>query len=893
MGGKSKKVTTGYRYRVAFHAGLGARMDALLDMRVAQKTAWSGRVTANQTIDISAPQLFGGDADQGGVVGPLEVLFGGVDQRPPAFLQATFGSKVPSWRGVATVIYENGQFGSNNPYAQKFDFLIEAITTGWGLHQDASECWYPEKAAVPITAAQISMQGPGWEYQVENFSEPNTVWNNWTIPTDGWLQGGELPFVTGDAYWPLMRSNIWLRRTVVINTTGLTLDIAADNGCVVFANGVQIGASNPTNADISGNQQYPVHYTPAVRGTVQVVVKAYAEVTAAPDGGNNVQLTFAGDAASAMNPAHILYFARTSPDMGREPVSAMDDASYRTAADWFYANGIGLCTQYDASQETVDDFCARVGKAAGCGDARDPTTGKWLLSIANGVYDRASLPILNDDDVLEFSEQPTILDQAVNSVSVEYYDPDNDVTRVTPPAEMQGLIATFGSRHQVQQYHEIPTADLAAKIAQRDLAQFTTPTHGYDLTTTSKTRKWRLYSYFRLQLPKRGISDMVCMVGSVPGRGTLRSGAVHLTAVEDIYSLPQAQFATVEPNVDTRPPQTPTPISVQRALEAPYVVLAASMRASDLDALDPDAGYVVAMAAAPAAGSRDYTLQTAAAGTPYADADTAQFCGSALIVEGDPLTAAAATTFTLAAGAGLAGVVVGSAALWDDEIVRIDAIDTSAGTLTLGRGCGDTVPAAHAANSRILFFGNAFASDATEYTAGETVNARLLTSTGSAQIDPASATVIPIALAGRAALPYPPGGLQIAGNAVPTSTTGSFAVVWTHRDRVGQADQLVDAAAAGSALPANQRYGLRLLDASNNELVARTDIGAATATITLNYTGNVTLELWTISDAGASLQRHRRTFAYTPAAGATTSTIAATAYTPVFDGVIYDGNGSD
>lgn len=887
MGGKHKKVTTGFRYLVGFHAGIGARMDALLDFRVAQKAAWTGRLEQAGTININAPQLFGGDADQGGIVGDMDVLFGMPDQQPNDYLLSTFGPKVPGWRGVVTAVYKGGQFGSNNPYAQKFDFLVEAIKNGWGLRQDASECWYPEKAAVPITAAQIDMLGPGWEYQIENFSEPNTVWSDWSIPTDGWLQGGEMPFATGGTYWPDMRSNIWLRRKININTTGLTLDIAADNGCVVFANGVQIGASNPTNANIPGNQNNPVHYTPTVRGEVEIVVKAWAEVNASNDAGNNVKLTFGGDTAYAMNPAHILYFARTCPDMGREPTAAMDDDSYRAAADWFYQQGIGLCTDYDASQESVDDFCSRVGTVAGCSEARDPTTGKWVVTVVNGIYDIDSLPILTDDDVLEFSEQPTVLDQAVNSVSVEYYDPDNDVTRTTPPAQMQGLIATFGVRHQVQQYHEVPTAGLAARFAQRDLQQFTTPTHAFDLTTTPKAAKWRMNSNFRLQLPKRGIADMVCILGDRKG-GTLPSGAISISAVENVYTLPQAQFTQVEPNVDTRPPQTPSVITIERMVEAPYVLLAATL-GTTLDSLDVDAGFVCAMAVSPAAGSRDFTLQTAPDGGSYANVDTAQFCAAAQIVEGDALTSAPATDFTLTGGADLGGVAIGSAALWDNEIVRVDALDAGAGTLTLGRGCADTLPAIHDADSRILFFGGAFAVDDTQYTDGETVDARLLTNTGSAQLDPATASVMSVTLNSRQSRPYPPAHIQIAGSWYPASVSGQFTVTWAYRDRVAAADQLIDTAAASSSLPENQRYGLRFKDADGNTLVERDDIGAATATVELDYTGDVTLELWTIDDNATSLQTFSHTFAYTPPSGSPTSAITATAYTPVYNGIIYDG----
>jgi hypothetical protein len=94
----------------------------------------------------------------------------------------------------------------------------------------------------------------------------------------------------------------------------------------------------------------------------------------------------------------------------------------------------------------------------------------------------------------------------------------------------------------------------------------------------------------------------------------------------------------------------------------------------------------------------------------------------------------------------------------------------------------------------------------------------------------------------------------------------------------------------GSVTPAdNTRYGLRFLDNTDTLIIERTDIGPGTADVVLNYTGNVTMELYTIDNKGESWQRHRFTFAYTPPGGSPVNTITATAYTPVDDTTIIDG----
>jgi hypothetical protein len=344
--------------------------------------------------------------------------------------------------------------------------------------------------------------------------------------------------------------------------------------------------------------------------------------------------------------------------------------------------------------------------------------------------------------------------------------------------------------------------------------------------------------------------------------------------------------------VDPRPAQSPVIIMLQRVIEAPYVEVVSRMPAADVEALDSAAAFLLAMAVDPST-SRDFTLQTALhASDAFVDVGNGEWCPTATVIEGEALTGAApATSFTLAAGNRLDTVTVGSAALWDDEIVRVDAIDASATppTLTLGRSCADTVPTPHAAGSRIYFYDNALAYDPTEFTAGESIDARLLSNTGSAQLDPSLAEVKTVGLQGRLRRPYPPGKLRIAGTAYPATVAGMFTVTWTHRNRETQADQLVDCEMASITPAPNTRYTLRFLDADGTLLIEQAGIGPPTASVVLNYTGDVTLELFTVDDVSTSWQKHVHVFAYTPPTGTVVSAITADAYTPVYDGIIVDG----
>jgi hypothetical protein len=815
--GKSSSQVVGYWYHPAFHMGLGyGPGDALLEIRCGDKTAWSGELTASGTITINKPGLFGGEKDQGGIQGDMDVMFGEPTQQPNAYLTQTFGPQQPAWRGFMTAVWKGGKYGAMNPYPQKISYKWRKITKGW----DGDACWYPEKAAVAIEASTtLAPDADGWDYQILP-QQQTPGFQDLAIPTDGWLSDGQTPFGGGslagqaNTDWPVHKV-LWVKRTVTIAAAQYqTLRVTAENGCVIFVNGAIIGAISRNNVDIDNNQQYAFEFPIAAGQTFELVIKAFDEYdpTEGQGGGTLLTVQILSSGLVGMNPAHILYYARTQQHMGREPTANMSDASFKAAADWYDAQGFGLCTTYDASQESIDAFIARVEKVAGCSMTRSPADGLWYLDIANGAYILADLPVLTDDDILAFTMQPATLDSAVNSVSVQFFDPQQKTTVSTRAVEALALVSAYGRSHQDTSYPEIPTSGLALRVAQRDLQTTATPTHGFEITATRVAHAWRKGTYFRLQAPKHGVADMVCIVGD-PDSGTLASGAIKFTAVEDIYSLPASSFAEQEPGVDPRPSQLPLSIMDQVAFEAPYIAVVRKLSRADLDALPPDAGYLQTVAKDPAS-SRDYTIAVSTdGGSTYAGNSNGPWCPSALIMEGDDLSAAPKQTFTLADGTQLASVQVGSGALWDGEVVRVDALDvtTMPNTLTLGRGCADTVPQTHAANSRIWFFDGFTGTDSVEYTDGESIDVELLTNTGTAQLAPYDALPMPLAFASRQARPYPPVQLTINGQwwyAPPASITDAIIFSWATRNRVTQADQLLASNQAGVAAETGTTFKL-------------------------------------------------------------------------------------
>lgn len=897
MGG-SKKTTVGYWYKALFHHGLGkGPIDALLEVRGGDRTAWKGQQTSSGTITINAPMLWGGEKDQGGIVGDMDVMLGEATQQPNSYLLANLGPQIPAWRGIASVVFRGGKYGAMNPYPQPASYKIRRIIAGWD-----GTCWNSSNAEIVMQDIREPVTGgSGWVNRATGlfYVGAYKAVSGFYATFNGWFNGyiGGLRVTAGVARYPLPSYAVptvlfgdastdpyWgnvvcqLRMQGSNGSTDFVDDkghtVAAFGGAVIstaqsplggssgYFNGtdsyltVDVGSAEAlggawtidgwvrladydSTANTYGNAifSYGVPTIPGYESTLSVggnllvfgqqeaphtftanaiqniggyiPLNQWAFVSICFDGARhwlhvNGQLVTSFSSLKAMNPAHMLYYSRTNSDMGGEDTANIDAASLSAAADTLFAEGFGLCTTRNPGSESVEEFEARIAKVIGGAFGRDPVDGKWYLDLARGDYVLGSLPILTDDDVIEFSETPATLDSAINSVSVKYFDPELRETITTPPVQARGLIAAFGTNHQTFDYPEIPTADLALRVAQRELRATATPLRAFELVTTRVTHSWRVNTYFRLQLPRRGIADMVCIVGQKQS-GTLRSGAIRIGAVQDVYSMPAAVFVLPESGVDTSASENPMVISRQRAIELPYTEVVQILSRADLSVLPADVGFLATVADDPSR-SVDYTLMVDD-GSGYAQRAVASWCPTATVVEAGTF---GGTAYTLAGGVRLDQVEIGSAALWGDEIVRVVSLDVTTGAVVFGRGCADTVPQSHAAGERIWFITGDAAIDSTEYVSGETLAVKLLTNTGSQQLAIAVAAAMSVPFSGRQIRPYPPGKLLVNGSAYPQYIKGALSLSWAHRDRVQQADQLVDTVAASIGPESGTTYALRI-----------------------------------------------------------------------------------
>lgn len=662
----------GYRYYMGMHLAVcHGPADALTEIVVGERSAWTGNVTASGRLTLAADSLFGGDKSQGGISGAVDVALGESTMTPNDYLTAKIGSPQPAYRGVFSLIGRQLFIGSNNPYAKPW----------WVRVRRAPKGWY-------TTAASITMPG------------------------------GVL----------------------------------------------------------------------------------------------------------AANPAHILVECLTNAVWGMGySINAIDDAGFRAAADQLTTEGFGLNLQW-SQQTTIEQFVQMVVDHIGAVLAVRPDTGQFTLTLLRGGYDPATLPLYNPDNVLALADyQRASWGETTGELIVTYTRHDNGKDTSVAVQDLANIQAQGGVVSQTRRYPGITDDALAARVAMRDLASLSVPLAKVQIKANRQA--WNLLpgALFKLDWPALGIAGLVLRVAGID-TGTLLDGAITIDAVEDVFGLPAASYTAPQPTGWANPVQPPAPSSPRLLVEAPYYDLVRAMSQADLANLAATDCYLYALAGKPSGAAYNAQLYSkASAQSAYA---AQQIGGWVQTVQ----LAVAVTKAVSSAGVAFTGSIdttlftVGGYALIDAEVVQITAVNAAAGTFDCNRGMLDTVPATHAVGATVWLADGAQIRDRTPWTVNETVNAKLLTTTGLGTLTLAAAPVDNITFGQRQNRPYAPGNFTLNAAAYPAAILGALTTAWAHRDRVQQADNLILQSAGNIGPETGVSYALTIYGEAGTALRALTGL---------------------------------------------------------------------
>jgi len=340
-------------------------------------------------------------------------------------------------------------------------------------------------------------------------------------------------------------------------------------------------------------------------------------------------------------------------------------------------------------------------------------------------------------------------------------------------------------------YPGIRSRSLAARVAERDLRALSAPLLTGEIVVTREGAELAPGDVIRLRSPRLGLDDVAMRVSEI-GQGDGRDNGVRLRLAEDVFALGASAIAGGR--TDTSGGSlSAAPRALTRRLveEAPYWLLVRELGHAEADRLldeDPGAGALVAAAERPSADALAAQLWIDP-GDGSVEEGLVSFAPTALLgadVSGDPEE----RDLPVAGWTDLAAVAIGALASLGGELVRIDGVAPD--RVTVGRGCLDTVPRAHAAGTPLVVIDAAARITESQYAAGETLAVRLLPETGQGTLAFARAPEDRVTLDRRAIRPLPPGNFRAGGLYRGALWTGApLRLSWSHRDRLSQTSAVI------------------------------------------------------------------------------------------------------
>ncbi len=860
MGGSSKRVTVGYKYYLGVHFALcHGVVDSLIKIRVDKRVAIEQELRSG-SLFINNPNLFGGEKREGGVVGTVDLLNGTRTQGVNSYLASRLPAPVPAFRGICSLILRQVYIGVN-PYLKNWAITIKRIHK----KSNGELQWnnrYAEMSINPATEIEnIPNNATGLKYlqvplaDTADYSDPSFNDSAWATGQGPFGNAASAP----PSGWPIRNtewdsgSSLWVRTTFDLTTYDIDFTFQYSLGGAFYINGNLLTVSNgvtlivPESFLVDGTN-YLAFKVNDTAGTSYFAFKSNKR----------------GVLDGTMNPSHIIRECLTDSEWGCGYTDAEIGDSFESAALTLYNENFGLSTAW-TRQTPVEDFINTILQTIEGTLYVSRTTGKWELTLARADYDIEDLFVIDEtiiNRVTNFKRKSP--SELVNQVSIQFDDystgEKNSVT-----AQNIALIQQFGTIiAETYEYTGVTTAELATKLAARELKAMSQPLIGCTVYTTREASFLNVGEVFILSYARSGIAEVVMRVVKID-LGSFDNGTVKIDCIQDVFGASATVYAPSEGGEWENPATEPVDLTFPLIYEAPYYELAQIIGDDDAQALPVHSGYVVLSGVAPSGDSFNMSIYNNI-GLDFEEAGTADFCPSGVLVD-----VCGYLTYTIL----IDGVVdidvvqTGTYALLGAEIVRVDSMPvlTSDGyEVTIARGCLDTVRTEHAIATRIYFSDAYVGSDQVEYVDSETPNFKLTPITSKGELPVDDATAINVTMNSRKDRPYPPAKVQINAISYPDTilATDELVLTWVERNRIQQTASIVDDLEGTITPEANITYQFELYNSINVLIHSHYNIIGTSSTVTIGQLGTdygiLRIVLWCERDDGSetfeSWQRH-------------------------------------
>lgn len=502
------------------------------------------------------------------------------------------------------------------------------------------------------------------------------------------------------------------------------------------------------------------------------------------------------------NPAHIIYECLTDTDWGMgAPVAAIDLGSFEQCANTLFNEHFGLSLMW-ADQMEIEGFINEILDHIEAVLFVHPRSGKFVLKLIRDDYDVDTLREFTPDNAFLKNFQRKAWGETINEITLTYKNPENEedvsfTIQDNANIAMQGAVITDN-----RNYYGIRNADLAARVAERDLRAASAPLASCDIEVDRSAWDLTPGEVVLLTWPEYDLNKVVMRVGPIdygrPGEPRIRA-----SLFEDIFFMPEESIYTPpEPEwEDYR--ETALPVYLSRVITVPFYHTLRMLGINEQQGAQIAYPETLAgvLAASIQGDAQDYGLwgrsPTTTGSLEWEKFGQKQFRGYGFLLSDLTIQAHSYCHFDVITPKG--GPVVGGFALIGDvddfnsELVLIDDWDVDLG-FRLRRAVLDTTAKEWPLDTPVWFFESG--SDFTDHVGrfdGDTPTYRLLTRTSLNTLDIKYAPDVTGLLNGRPHYPLRPANVRLNNilwghvlyNAIEFDSNGGYITLsWSTRNRL-------------------------------------------------------------------------------------------------------------
>ena len=862
--GKSSKQTVGYKYFAGLQVALGNCIERILNINPDNR-GWilSDRIYQNilkegdVSLGIAMPNIFGGDKQEGGWVGMIEIHTGRPEYiRQNAYLAEHDSELVSSFPYLSYIVFKGYTVDKGFQLVSMSGMLKEVLY--WPkrtrIKDDGSEQWY--KSHMDEDGDGIIVCEIGARNSAPTIIEPTPMGtvsasssSNWAtcgndsgivslndsavcneviLEPDIW---GELELANGSCHYNFREENIPLTSNFSMSFGGggrLKLILSAEMGSIGDRPFI------PSLFTLSCDYDYITYVdgrsvkweiTALLPATITGVIKC--DLYPEKDGGYYFNYAipparFYQEPLEApsqvkgidINPIHKIREIITDDTAMNKPESMINDENFKFAARRIWDEGLGVSGAFTekSCKEAIDELLYHIE----AGIRVNRQTGLYeIVLFRDDLLDLDNAQVFNESNIKSFNIEVANIDDMINSVNVNYYDRDN-IKDSSFSLDEIGSILSSQSNAETIDFPYFMNRRNAELVGNWKLKQLSTPTRKGSFTTGKyDARKINRYDVIKLSWLNQGFADLPVRIMKI-GLGDGIDNTVTLDWVE-VIPFSSINYPSINVDQSTSvvlPPQSNQSI----AFEMPYFEAVQRFSQSQVDtelSNNPDFGHLMVATKKPQNNSINALLYTDD-GSGYQQASIVDYCPVATL---DQEISYLGTSFAVKNVASISQVEVGTLILCDDELMVYQSYDTATKILTVKRAALDTVPKQHAQDSAIYFYDAFNAFDSEQYVLSEVINAKVLTTTPSGIQGLGDTTALSVEMNARAIRPYPPANVKINGEYYPDFIDGHLTVTWAHRNRLQQTGgDILGWTDAGVTLESGATYTIEIYDLETGTL---------------------------------------------------------------------------